>query len=219
MAPRDLLVSIPGLALAASVAAGCGAAEAPSDGIDLSSPTATATTAAIPTARRARRPPPPKKQTYVECVAELRAAARVVATPDGADDSYERAYTAERSGERDNARKLYLKLLQEQPRSAYVPPAYFAFGWMFAEDAKSDPSKWAFCEQAYKEVLKYPDSRVGLIARVELGRTFAKMGDTEQARRELREALTEATTAPREVCAQEAIEEIAVIGADLPGGA
>lgn len=216
MPPRDLLVCLPGLALAASVAAsaGCGAAETPSDGIDLSSPTAT--TAAIPTARRTRRPPPPKKQTYVECVAELRATARVVATPDGADDGYERAYTAERSGERDNARKLYLKLLQEQPRSAYVPPAYFAFGWMFGEDARSDPSKWAFCEQAYKEVLKYPDTRVGLVARVELGRTFAQMGDVEQARRELRDALSEATTASRDECGPQAIEEIAVIVAGLP---
>ena len=214
MARQDLLA----FTLAASLAAssGCGAAEAPSDGIDLSQPTATPTQATTATARRARRPPPPKKQTYGECVAELRGETNVVATPDGAQDLYERAYTAERGAERDKARKLYLQLLQSQPTSAYVAPAYFAFGWMFAEDAKSDPSKYAFCEQAYLEVLKYPDTRVMLVAHVELARTFAQMGDVDRARKELRVALSEAAVAPRDVCAAQAIDEIAVIGGALP---
>lgn len=65
---------------------------------------------------------------------------------------------SEIQGDTKNARYSYYELIKRRPNSEYVPYAYFAFGELFFEEAKTDPSKNALAEQAYREVLKYPSS-------------------------------------------------------------
>lgn len=198
--------------------AGCGASEAPPPATveagvnDLMTPPA-ATTAKP--RRRPRQVPPKSGGSYADCLRDLRLETNVVAAPDGGQDLYSRGYAAELGKEYDKARRLYLELVQKQPKSAYVAPAYFAFGWLFAEDAKSDPSKWAFVEQAMEETLKYPDTRVRIAAHVELARTFVEEGDREKAERELRLVREEAEKAQGQMCAEPARSEADKLEAKL----
>lgn len=69
---------------------------------------------------------------------------------------YSLALEQEKAGQRDAARKSYLKLVQSAPQSKYVPLTYLAFGELFFEDALTDPSKWELALRAYEEVLKFP---------------------------------------------------------------
>lgn len=77
------------------------------------------------------------------------------ADPSGGQQ-YLSGLTAERRGDTQTARKLYLELIQTFPKSSYVPLAYFAFGELFRLEADTDPAKIAFAEQAYNETIKYP---------------------------------------------------------------
>ena len=47
-----------------------------------------------------------------------------------------------RRSDLDNARKVYLELIQSWPQSKYIPNAYLAFGELFFNEAQGDPSKW-----------------------------------------------------------------------------
>jgi tetratricopeptide (TPR) repeat protein len=69
---------------------------------------------------------------------------------------YYLAYEYEQAGKLDNARKVYLELIEKAPKSEYVPNAYLAFGELFFNDAMADPSKWALAESAYQKVSEYP---------------------------------------------------------------
>ncbi len=60
----------------------------------------------------------------------------------------------ERAGDHDSARKQYLQLVQDWPKSRFTDEAYGAFGEMFAGDAMGDPVKWQFARQSYQEALK-----------------------------------------------------------------
>src|SRR5205823_10028806 len=62
---------------------------------------------------------------------------------------YYLGYTYELDGEMSNARKTYYELIQKQPTSKWIPYAYYAFGAMFFDEAKSDPSKWQLAQQAF----------------------------------------------------------------------
>ena len=53
-------------------------------------------------------------------------------------------------------RKTYLELVQNWKKSRFVPLTYFAFGELFADEARSDPAKWPVAGNFYREVLKYP---------------------------------------------------------------
>lgn len=191
----------------------CGASEPP---LDTVTDVPTAETATPP--RRERRPRKvenPAPVDYAACIQELRQDGRVVESPDGAQSLYAEAYGAERDNDTERARKRYLELIQKYPKSAYVPPAYFAFGWMFAADAKSDPSKWAFVEEAMLEVLKYPDARVRVAAYVELGRALIAEGYPDRAALNLREAKAEGITSGRFSCADASREEAEKLEVEL----
>jgi len=62
------------------------------------------------------------------------------------------------AGDSRKARVSYYELIKRRPNSQYVPYAYFAFGELFFEEAQNDPSKYALAEQAFREVLKYPNT-------------------------------------------------------------
>lgn len=197
--------------------AGCGGSEASPQtveaggGVTVAAPTAT-------TARPRRRPrqvPPNSSASYPECLRDLRLDTNVVPAADGGQELYGRGYAHELSKDYDKARRTYLELIQNQPRSAYVAPTYFAFGWLFAEDARSDPSKWVFVEQAMIEALKYPETRVRIAAHVELGRAYVEMGDYAKAERELQLADQEADRASGQMCAEPARAEASVLEAKL----
>src|SRR5262249_40816932 len=69
---------------------------------------------------------------------------------------YYLAYEYEQANQLDQARKVYLELIQSWPQSKFIPNAYLAFGELFFNEAQGDPSKWQFAEQSYQEVIKYP---------------------------------------------------------------
>ena len=84
---------------------------------------------------------------------------------------YYLAYEYEQANDLDNARKVYLELIQNWPQSKFIPNAYLAFGELFFNEAQGDPSKWALAEQSYTEVIKYPppDNKVWGYAHYKLG--------------------------------------------------
>jgi tetratricopeptide (TPR) repeat protein len=53
-------------------------------------------------------------------------------------------------------RKTYLELIQRYPSSPFVPRAYLAFGDLFSEEARADPSKSSLAREAYIKVIGYP---------------------------------------------------------------
>jgi hypothetical protein len=104
---------------------------------------------------------------------------------------YYLAYEHERGGVSDEARKVYLSLVQGWPQSRYIPGAYLAFGELFFEEAKSDPSKYPLAEQAYVQVLKYPppDNKLAGFARYRLAQVYFKRGDDARAIAELKKVI------------------------------
>jgi tetratricopeptide (TPR) repeat protein len=68
---------------------------------------------------------------------------------------YYMAYEYEQANDLNNARKVYLRITQEHPKSKYVPNAYLAFGELFFNEAQGDPSKWDYARDAYKKVTGY----------------------------------------------------------------
>lgn len=103
------------------------------------------------------------------------------ATVAGDDALYYDALEHEIAGDGMNARKLYFQLVSTQPSSKWIPFAYFAFGEMFLREAKTDPTKWALAEQAYREVLKYPGNAVLPDALWRSGQAADAQGDTLRA--------------------------------------
>lgn len=85
--------------------------------------------------------------------------------------------------ERDlmNARKTYYALIQRNPTSKYIPYAYYAFGEVFFEEAKSDPTKWQLATQAFLETLKFSTSNIQPWALLRIGQTYDAAGDHARA--------------------------------------
>ena len=104
---------------------------------------------------------------------------------------YYLAYEYEQSGDLDNARKVYFELIQDAPKSKYIPNAYLAFGELFFQDAMADPTKWALSGEAYKQVLKYPppDNKVWGYAHYKLGYVYWNTGDYAKAIQEFKETI------------------------------
>ncbi|HEY1960432.1 MAG TPA: tetratricopeptide repeat protein [Polyangiaceae bacterium] len=84
-------------------------------------------------------------------------------------------------GDLPNARRAFYELIKNVPQSHYVPYAYFAFGDMFEREARSDPSKWDFAQQAFVEVRKYPASPIAAEAVCRLSIVAAARGDQGRA--------------------------------------
>jgi TolA-binding protein len=106
---------------------------------------------------------------------------------------YYLAYEYEQSGASglDDARKVYLELIQSWPQSKYIPNAYLAFGELFFNEAQGDPSKWALAEQSYGEVIKYPapENKVWGYAHYKLGYVYWNKGDFARAMSELKKTI------------------------------
>lgn len=69
---------------------------------------------------------------------------------------YYRALAFEQNHELHKARAGYYELIKDNPSSELLGCAYFAFGEMFFDEAKTDPWKWELAKQAYSETTKYP---------------------------------------------------------------
>jgi tetratricopeptide (TPR) repeat protein len=104
---------------------------------------------------------------------------------------YYLAYEYEQAQKLDDARKVYLELIQGWPNSKFIPNAYLAFGELFFNEAQGDPSKWALAEQSYSEVVKYPppDNKVFGYAHYKLGYVFWNKGDYARALSEFKKTI------------------------------
>ena len=67
---------------------------------------------------------------------------------------YDLARAYEAAGDLRNARATYYDLIKRFPSSPLIGRAYYAFGVMFREEAKTDPSKWALAQQGFAEARK-----------------------------------------------------------------
>ncbi len=72
---------------------------------------------------------------------------------------YYLAYEYEQAQNLDEARKVYLQLINETPQSKYIPNAYLAFGELFFNEGQTDPSKFELAKQSYQKVLEYPEAQ------------------------------------------------------------
>jgi tetratricopeptide (TPR) repeat protein len=104
---------------------------------------------------------------------------------------YYLAYEYEQGQKLDDARKVYLELIQNWPQSKFIPNAYLAFGELFFNEAQGDPSKWALAEQSYGEVIKYPapENKVWGYAHYKLGYVYWNKGDFARALSEFKKTI------------------------------
>jgi len=116
----------------------------------------------------------------------------VASAPGCADEVlYDLAYEHEQNGDPNQARKVYLELIQTAPASRYVPSAYLAFGELFFQEAQGDPSKWALAEQSYREVARFPapENKVLGYAHYKLAYVYWNKGDLPLAVGELKKTI------------------------------
>jgi tetratricopeptide (TPR) repeat protein len=94
---------------------------------------------------------------------------------------YYLAYEYEQAQNLDEARKVYLQLINDTPQSKYIPNAYLAFGELFFVEASSDPSKFELAKQSYMKVLEYKESenKVWGYAQYKLGYVYWNLGERE----------------------------------------
>lgn len=104
---------------------------------------------------------------------------------------YYLAYEYEQASKLDDARKVYLELIQSWPQSKFIPNAYLAFGELFFNEAQGDPSKWALAEQSYSEVIKYPppENKVFGYAHYKLGYVYWNKGDFARSMTEFKKTI------------------------------
>jgi tetratricopeptide (TPR) repeat protein len=104
---------------------------------------------------------------------------------------YYLAYEHEQAGNLDEARKVYLQLIEKAPDSKYVPNAYLAFGELFFQEAMADPSQWKLAAQAYQKVTKYPppDNKVFGYAHYKLAYVYWNSGEYPKAIQEFKEVI------------------------------
>lgn len=69
---------------------------------------------------------------------------------------YYLAYEHELAKEYDEARDVYLRIINAWPKSKYVPHAYLAFGELYYNEAQGDPTRWPLAQKAYEEVAAFP---------------------------------------------------------------
>jgi TolA-binding protein len=114
------------------------------------------------------------------------------APPQGCADAllYYAALGYERAGKLDDARKVYLELLQGWPQSRFIPLAYLAFGELFLEEGQRNPAKLDLAGQSYAEVVKYPPegNPVHGYGEYRLGQVYVQQGDGAQGLAHLQRA-------------------------------
>jgi hypothetical protein len=94
------------------------------------------------------------------------------------------AYEYEQANKLEDARRVYYQLINEAPKSKYIPNAYLAFGELFFFEAQSDPSKYELAKQSYQKVLEYqpPENKVWGYAQYKLGYVYWNTGEREMPR-------------------------------------
>lgn len=143
-----------------------------------------------PSAPIARTPAPAETPKAAEADVPLDVAMRNVlvehsARVDSPDGTLFRA-GQEALARRDTtiARKTFFELIQNHPKSPFVPYAYLAFADMFFDESAGDSSKYALAKQAYHEVIKYPPPGNEAYAYA-----LHRAGATSAATREFQQAL------------------------------
>ncbi|MBX3206840.1 MAG: tetratricopeptide repeat protein [Labilithrix sp.] len=98
---------------------------------------------------------------------------------------YYQGLAYELNGDITQARKSYLRLITEHPRSKLVPLAYFAFGELFFAEAASDPTKNDLALQAFNQVTRVAvaDEPIRAEALLRTGETLLRMGRDAEAGR------------------------------------
>jgi tetratricopeptide (TPR) repeat protein len=101
---------------------------------------------------------------------------------------YYLAYEHEQGKDYQNARKVYLELIDKSPKSPYIPNAYLAFGELFFQEAQGDPSKWDLAAAAYRKVIEYPPptNKAFGYARYKLGYVYWNKGEYAEALNEFK---------------------------------
>ena len=88
--------------------------------------------------------------------------------PETVEAKYRLGMLAECDRDLPTARKLYFQVVSEAPRGPLLPYAYFAFGELFAEEVKHDPSKTELARQSYAECTKSGRGAIQNLARERL---------------------------------------------------
>ncbi|MDC0749043.1 tetratricopeptide repeat protein [Polyangium mundeleinium] len=116
---------------------------------------------------------------------------------------YAQTHAAERAGKLDDAKKGYLKLVQQYPESLYMPLVFFAFGELFFKDGQKDPIKLDFAEQSYVEVLNFPmpNNTAWIAANFRLAEVYRQKGEHPQALSSLKKVAEAAAKEPGAPCA------------------
>lgn len=119
------------------------------------------------------------------CVAALRQGDGLDLSRESPDAQalYHGALRHERVGRVKEARNAYFELIQKHPKSRNVPLAYLAFGELFFDEAKVDPTKYALAAAAYQEVCRYPPpaNTAYQLARLRLGEINLAIGEYPKA--------------------------------------
>ncbi len=90
----------------------------------------------------------------------------------------------ELNGDHASARRSYVELIVNHPRSRLVPLAYFGFGELYFAEAASDPSRNVLALQAYNQVLQHrpTDPAIAPDALLRIGVTQRRMNDDAMAK-------------------------------------
>lgn len=147
-------------------------------------------------------PEEPRREALDDCARSLRADP-IASAPAAEASAYRDAYGIEQRNEWSEARKAYFAIVQNMPKSPYVPAVYLAFAELFKREAESDPSKWELARQAYTEVLKYPPpaNTVYTYAALRLAQVELAKQDFQQALGGFKRALEAAARQPDSPCA------------------
>lgn len=158
-------------------------ANRPTDGTTVVSVAAPPTSSSMTIPVMVEPAPPEAPVDLARCVDRLRDGAALPATSaqDPGFRDYEEALAAERRGQLAEARKGYFKVVSDNPKSAFTPYAYIAFGQIFGKEAATDPWKFEFAKQSYAEALKYPDASANQFSHYELARIHSAMGKDHDA--------------------------------------
>ncbi|MCU0680779.1 MAG: tetratricopeptide repeat protein [Polyangiaceae bacterium] len=94
------------------------------------------------------------------------------------------AYEYEQANKLEDARRVYYQLINEAPKSRFIPNAYLAFGELFFFEAQTDPKQYEVAKQSYQKVLEYPppENKVWGYAQYKLGYVYWNSGERELPR-------------------------------------
>lgn len=133
-------------------------------------------------------------QTVDQCIAAVLRAQELVAAAGGAGDPaadlYVRALDELEEGDRDEAQRTLLTLVETHKSSELVPYAYLHFGELFFLRAKTEPRMWSVAGNFFRQVTKYPNEHTRSLAHI-------RGAEVEEARGEHGEAVAQYAKAAR----------------------